>query len=564
MDALVAHERPGLSRRVALGLFFLALVLRATAWLEVAESAWGQILLGDARFFDEWGLRLAQDGWREPEAFYQAPLYPYLLGGLYALFGHAPKLVYALQSLLGAVAVVWIADATARLTTRRAGLAAGLVAALYAPAIWYELQLEKTSLAYALTAWLLWSTLARPPTLGAGRWVSAGVGLGALTLLRENAAVLLLPLAWCATREPGGRAARFAALLLGLTLPLAPVAWHNAVHGGTALPTAANAGVNFYIGNGAEADGQYRPLVPGRGHADFEREDARRIAETLAGRELSPAGVSNFWFARAGREIREEPAHFLWLLGWKLRLLAHRTEIMDAVALEVFQDESRLLRGLGPFSFGLLLPLALAGAVVLVERDARRALLVPALLLALSILAFFVVARFRLGFVPFLHALAGIALGRAWSSSRRLGAVLALALGLGLAWWPIASEGDPRATSAANLASELLRRGEPEAAVTWAREAVRLDPSSAEAAFNLGSSLRAVGRGPEALAPFESALRLEPAYAADCWAEIGAIHAVAGDRERAEEALGRALALDPTHAAALRYRSTLAGLRGSE
>src|SRR6185295_19621419 len=103
--------------------------------------------------------------------------------------------------------------------------------------------------------------------------------LGALVLLRENAAVLLLPLALAARRAQPARTLRaLGALGLAFTLCLAPVACHNLRAGGVLLPTASNAGVNFYIGNAAEADGQYRPLVAGRGHPDYEREDAARIA----------------------------------------------------------------------------------------------------------------------------------------------------------------------------------------------------------------------------------------------------------------------------------------------
>src|SRR6185436_12349820 len=220
-------------------------------------------------------------------------------------------------------------------------------------------------------------------------------------------------------RERAGRTPRVAALAAGFALVLAPVALRNHALGGGFLPTTSNAGVNFYIGNGAEADGQYRPLIAGRGHPDHEREDARRIAQDLAGHELSPDGVSGFWFARAFSEIRDEPGHFAWLLAHKARLLAWHGEIMDAVALEVLEDESLVLRVLGFLSFGVLLLLALAGSVCAWGRRHAGFTLAAAALLALSILAFFVVGRFRLGLVPFLLPFAGIALFEMRSSPRR-------------------------------------------------------------------------------------------------------------------------------------------------
>jgi tetratricopeptide (TPR) repeat protein len=397
------------------------------------------------------------------------------------------------------------------------------------------------------------------------RWpLLAGITLGALTLLRENAAVLFLPLAVAFGRERSARAPRLAALAAGFALLLLPVALRNRALGGGFLPTASNAGVNFYIGNGAEADGQYRPLIAGRGHPDHEREDARRIAEDLSGRALSAGQVSGFWFALALEEIRDEPRHFALLLAHKLRLLARADEVMDAVAFEVFRDEALVLRVLALFSFGVLLPLALAGAAAAWGRRHAGVTLASAALVALSILAFFVVGRFRLGVVPFLLPFAGIALLEARTSARRFVALGLLALGALLAFWPLPPSGDPRATSYANLASELLRRDDAEGAERWARAACARDPGSADAAFNLGAALRQRGKLAEAVEPFEAAMRLEPAYGADCLAELGAIRALTGDPAGARELLGRALALDPQHPAARRYLDSLERARGSE
>jgi tetratricopeptide (TPR) repeat protein len=556
----LAPEAPAGSaptRRALWGLFALALTVRLIAWAELADTPWLSIPLGDARAYDDWARRLAGGAWLGGEVFYQAPLYPYLLGLLYATFGPEPGVVLALQCLLGSLAAVWIARGTSRFASPGAALAAGALAALYAPAIGYDLQLEKTSLATSLTAWLFQLAATRAEEHGWRSPLQAGLGLGALALLRENALVLALPLAWVFARGAPAKGPRLAALAAGLALVLAPVAGRNLAVGGAPLPTAANAGVNFYIGNGAEADGQYRPLIAGRGHPDHEAEDARRIAEDLSGCELGAAGVSIFWFRRALQEVGEEPGHFLWLIGHKLRLLGHRAEVMDALALEALQDGARVLAGLAWCGFGLLFPLALAGVVVAWRRPGSGWPLAAAGLVALSIVGFFVVGRFRLGLVPFLFPFAGIALAEGASSPRRPWAGLALLAGLLSAWWPLTASGDPRATSASNLASECLRRGDFATAERWARTAREHDPRSADAIFNLGSALRAQGRLAEAVEPYETAQALEPAYTADCLAELGAIRALGGDRDGARALLERALAFDPEHPAARRYLATL-------
>ena len=45
------------------------------------------MLLGDAHGYDEWARRIAGGDWIGSEVFYQAPLYPYFLGVIYAIAG---------------------------------------------------------------------------------------------------------------------------------------------------------------------------------------------------------------------------------------------------------------------------------------------------------------------------------------------------------------------------------------------------------------------------------------------------------------------------------------------
>lgn len=542
-------------------VFAVALAVRVLAFLQMSGTAWNDVLLGDAAHFDAWGLRLAQGQSDRGTVFFQAPLYPYLLGALYRAFGHAPDLVRGLQCVGGAATAALVAAATRRLASPRAALAAGLLAALYAPAVWYDLQVEKTSFSVLLTAALLWWLVP-----GAGRrpaWRSAvagGLVLGALALLRENALVLALPVGWALARGTRDRSERlrvlgcFAAAVFACLLP---VAIHNFNAGGAPLPTTSNAGVNFWIGNGEGAHGQYRELVPGRGDPAYEQQDARRLAEQATGHALSPAGVSRFWLGRAFDDITRAPGRFAALLARKARLLVDRHEAMDAVSLESFTDASWVLRLVSPFSFGLLLPLAVAGIVVARRRPDTAPLLAAAALLAVSIVAFFVMGRFRLGLVPLLLPLVGPAIDAAagWRRQRLAAALLVLAVAA--AWWPGALPGDPRAAAASNLANEYLRRGDFPAAERWAGEAWRRADGSAEAAYNLGLALRWQGKFAEALGPLQAAMRLQPAYAPDCLAELGASFAGLGDAAGARKALDEALRLRPDHEGARRYLAML-------
>ena len=554
-------------------LFVAALLLRLAHVLALRGTAFGEILLGDARSYDQWAGRILAGELVGSEVFYQAPLYPYFLAGVYAVLGHDLWVARVVQSVLGALACLWIAVAGARLFTPRAGLVAGWIAALYAPSIWSDGLLQKTSLEVFLTALLALHVASGIDRPRARLAAALGACLGLLTLSRENSAILCVPLLVWLALPPGSpveRARRAGALLLAFAAVLAPVGVRNAALGGTFLPTASNAGVNFWIGNGAGADGLYRPLVVGRGHPDYERADAARIAEEAEGRSLSPAGVSRHWFARAFADAAAEPSRFARLLLHKARLLLQRKEVMDAEALEAYAERSPVLALLSPLAnFGVLLPLAAFGACV--SRRAGRRLWVPlacALFLAASVVLFFVVGRYRLGLLPFLVPIAGAGLvelvvlvrARRYAELALPGACAAAAAVL--AWAPLEQPGDPRATTYSNLASELLRRADYAGAERWAREAVRADPASGEAVFNLALALRHLDRRAEAEERFREVLALEPAYAADALAELGALRALARDPSGAEELLRRALALDPAHPEARRYLETLERERG--
>ena len=90
--------------------------------------------------------------------FYQAPLYPYFLGVIYAIVGHSLLAVRLVQAIVGSCRARcwrWPDDGSFR---RRSGLVAGLALAIYAPAIFFDGLLQKSVLDVffiSLSLWLL-------------------------------------------------------------------------------------------------------------------------------------------------------------------------------------------------------------------------------------------------------------------------------------------------------------------------------------------------------------------------------------------------------------------------
>src|SRR5260370_26026269 len=100
----------------------------------------------DAQRYDQLARDILDHGWRPREAFYQAPLYPYLLAAVYAMSGRSLTAMRLAQALVGALTAAFTGLAGGRLWERAAGDAAdrrqvvaaaaiaGALAALHAPA----------------------------------------------------------------------------------------------------------------------------------------------------------------------------------------------------------------------------------------------------------------------------------------------------------------------------------------------------------------------------------------------------------------------------------------------
>ncbi len=64
----------------ASAIFGLALAIRLLHVWQIRRAPFFSVLMGDARAYDEWAQQIAHGDWLGRGVFYQAPLYPYLLG----------------------------------------------------------------------------------------------------------------------------------------------------------------------------------------------------------------------------------------------------------------------------------------------------------------------------------------------------------------------------------------------------------------------------------------------------------------------------------------------------
>lgn len=540
-----------LARRRALVLLLTAAFLvRLLHWWTVRQEPFFAWLAMDSQEYDRWAQEIAGGEWLGSQVFFQAPLYPYFLAGIYRLFGRSLDAVYLLQILL-AVAGCWALYRAGRLMGgERVGLAAAGLAAFYGPFLFHDVQLLKESPAIAMVSFLLWALAAARGRLRL--WLAAGILLGALALLRENALILvpfLLPLA-----AGKGFLWRSGALMAGVFLALAPVAIRNGMLSGDFLPTTFQGGVNFYIGNNPDADGTYRPIVPGKQIPALERREPVRIAERELGRELSPGEVSSYWLGKALAWARSHPGDFLRLQLRKLGRFWSWYEWPDAVDYYWVRHRSAALPWAAPVEFGAVTLLALAG-LWLIRKDPKP--FAPALLFVLgwmlATVAFFLFSRYRLPAVPALMILAAVPIARL-SERPRWGPAIAVALALML---PLLARFEPRLDLVHyNLGRIEEERGHPDEAREHYKAAFVLNPQDFLACLNLGNHAARRGDWLTALRFYSRAEALEP-ESDDVQSNIGGVYLAVGQLREAEARLNRALAINPQNPSALHNMAVL-------
>lgn len=535
----------------------IALTARVVYLLEIKDLPFFYWPIIDAKGYDDWAKRIAAGDWLGADVFYQAPLYPYFLAVVYRLVENDLLWARLAQAVLGSAACVFTYLAGTGYFSRRAGFVAGMILALYAPAIFFDGLIQKASLGLLLMTLLLWVL----STLGTGgkwsRWIGAGVMLGLLALTRENTLLLTAAVALWALIHFAGRATvrgKYVALLLaGVAVVLLPVGFRNLLVGGQFALTTSQVGPNFYIGNNPDATGVYAPLRLGRGSPDFERGDATHLAEEALGRTgLTPREVSHFWLAKSWEFIRTEPAKWLALLGKKCLLVINAYEVPDAEDFYLYRRWSWLLTVLGvPMRFGVLLPLAVGGLIATWHARRQTWLLhLMALTIAAGVAGFFVFARYRFPLVPFLALFAAAGVVEAWAwvrqhNAKRLAPIIVVVLIVAaVAHLPLSKSHESGAY--VNLGLSYAAQGNHQEAIRQYERAMELRPTFVEARFNKALSLSALERYGEAADLYREVLGLLPTYT-EARVNLGSIYARQGRPDLAVREHRQAIADSPDY-----------------
>lgn len=451
-----------------------------------------------------------------PGLYFVSPLYIYFLAGVLAIM-HSFTFVRVVQITLGTCAVGLVFFMAEQWFSRRAAwLAAGL-AALTGLFTFYESLLLQAALDPFLTAAAL-ACLTLGLRRANARWMAlAGVAFGLQSLNRPNIAIAAAAIAVLLAATQRWRAASMVAA--GMIIALAPITLRNVAVAGNWTAVSSQGGLNFYIGNNDQADGTYQDVAGVTPNLQGQQEDARRVASAAAGRPLTDAETSSYFYSMGVRWMRDHPARAARLFLRKLSLVINSTPIWLNYSYRFFsRDADTWLRALmvGP---SLLIPFGVVGLVFAAPRAMRTEYLIWASFVpvyAIGVALFFVADRYTLPLLIPLAVGAGAALDKllAAAAARQWRPLAAAATAVAAVFVIVnrdAGVDDGRTEERTRVAERLVTLNRGDEAEQWAERAASASPRPGLVHFRIGQRLLAAGQSAAAIPHFEKASQFDPA-----------------------------------------------------
>lgn len=378
-----------------LSVVALAIILRLAVGAQLANTSTvlNPLKVTDMATYRELALAIRQGNW--PEVFDYQPFYYTIFLPFAYLFSPTggPWPVIILQALVGAATVALTGLSAARLFGRKAGLLAALLLALsrfhifYTPylllEVWYGFWCALTlyctlrSTSKSHRAWL-WHAL-------------LGLALSGALLTRGNALFwlpgILALVIWNGRRNWRCLALNLLLFFVCFILPIIPYSVHNTRATGHFQGASVAGGKVLVLGNSPEAPA---------GGLEYPRTYYQWCQDADTGRKSVPAHILQ-WF-------REQPFAFLELAFRKMLLFWDATEIPNNINFDVQGKESSLLQAPFLLPWGILGSLGLAGLLLAFRRGHQQPLALIWMMVAYwcATSAFYLLARFRIGFLPLL------------------------------------------------------------------------------------------------------------------------------------------------------------------
>ena len=291
----------------------VGLIIRVIFLVSYLSSAEWNHLIVDSLYHDRWAMYIASGNILGDEVYFRAPFYIYLLGGLYAIFGHSLLIARIFGHVLGLASVVITYHLGSRIFSHRTGIIAACIHAIYPIAIYFESEL----LVEGLFAFLVELSLLffwKASTEGRSRdYIFSGIIIG-LAAITRPVIMALVPLfvLWILIRSGGiSRALGKVAIMVGAAgLMIFPITLRNFAVGNDPVLISSSGGINFFIGNNEHANGLSASMPPPLG-ARWQISDIKYLAEQETGKRLKPSQISSHWYNKGLQWITDNKADFL-------------------------------------------------------------------------------------------------------------------------------------------------------------------------------------------------------------------------------------------------------------
>ena len=449
-------------------------------------------------------LLLAQqmaEGTLLAEPFHRAPLYPYLLslflsaGALFELLPFVARLLNAAALITSSVVIantalkLWKTTAAAWI----AGLLIGLnPVLLFFAGDAFDILLATAALCLAVHAVLPWL---QHSTLKGSLVIGLLLGLGAALRSHLLPLTILWPLVavFHPTRQ---RLKHFSAATLGPLIGFLLLGVANLETAGEFRILPWQGAYNLWTGNGPNVNGRiYTQTI--RIDYDGAYDNPAKLeslalyqAETGEVPPYSISAMNAHWQNKTIDHIRTHPSDWLALMFRKAYYFLNNYEQYDNKTYGFHKRLHWQLR-VNPIHWGLLFLLAVAGTLIGIRKREQR----PMLYLIIGVftcyaagtILFYTPNRFRVPMIPLLALLAGgvVQLRGAWQHTQHswkinLGACLLLTTGITYSNCFDAHNTNTWEEDYALLANASLRINQEVQAITWATQALQMNPTRSD------------------------------------------------------------------------------------
>jgi tetratricopeptide (TPR) repeat protein len=309
-----------------------------------------------------------------------------------------------------------------------------------------------------------------------------------------------------------------ALLTLTTLATIAPATLHNHRASGERILISSQGGLTFYHANNPRAVGSYSAAEGFSGHPARLEQEARRMAEAERGRGLTRSEISQFFYEKGASYLLEHPMDGALLIGRKALHWIANAELATEYVVAMEREYTPTLWGFF-VPFAVILALAVAGLLLAPRATPDLALLLAMVAVNLAtLLAFYVVSRYRLAALPSLAVLAGLGVARLHAGMTamptRAPARRAAFVGFAVLVVSLLPSHDVLSNQIAaehyNVGNVQFARGEYAAAAGFYERALERMDDEWTAHFNLGLAHARLEAWDPAIAAFERVVELAP------------------------------------------------------